>query len=178
MLQLVWGGHGSRSGSASGWILIAVQGQRQDYGLPQKLACLLKTQTLKGHQWKFGLENILPSGPGRSQGSSSSSAEVLSEEKHSGKWKSLDWAPGKLVVQNMQTPWYRCPKARASDAYEAPTEAKEKQITPIPLHISLEDCSHNQGWRGFSQKTIPTEDELTVESYKTQEVKKIQHEWE
>lgn len=67
----------------------------------------------------------------------------------------------------MQTPWYRCTKARASDAYGTSAEAKEEKITPISLHIPLEDFSHNQGCREFSQKTIPANDELTVESYKT-----------
>lgn len=48
MLQPVWGGNGSHSGSVLHWILMAVQGQRQDYGLAQKRHICLTPKLLKG----------------------------------------------------------------------------------------------------------------------------------
>ena len=123
--QPPWGGHDNWSGTDTGWLLITMKGQKFSY---KELRCLYEIQTFNGFQWKFGLENVQPSGPRRS-----SSSVALSQWKCLGKWKPLACIPGKLVVQ-ISCPWQlsgaRSPKSVASEVYGAPVEANEKQVVP------------------------------------------------
>lgn len=80
VLQLVWRGDGSCSGTALSWNVAAIQEQRQDYGLAKELRCWHKAWAPQGHQW-LGPESTLPGGPCKL----SSSVVALSAYMHSGK---------------------------------------------------------------------------------------------